>query len=72
MSDEKPTTEIGADLLGIGKVGAQALKTAEPFLMKLFGPYLEERGQMLADGVREKRRQNCQLHPNDARTLRRA
>lgn len=58
MSDEKPTTEIGADLLGIGKVGAQALKTAEPFLMKLFGPYLEERGQMLADGVREKRRQN--------------
>lgn len=58
MSDEKPPTEIGVDLLGVGKVGVQALKSAEPFLMKLFGPYLDERGQMLADGVREKRRQN--------------
>lgn len=58
MDDQLARTEVGSDVLGLGRIGAQAIKTAEPFLLKLLGPYLEEKGQYLADGVREKRRQN--------------
>jgi hypothetical protein len=46
------------DLTGLGKVGVQLIQTGEKFLEKLLGPYLEERGEMLADSVRAKRRLN--------------
>lgn len=58
MPDDIPKTEVGTDLLGLGKVGAQLIQTGEHFLMRLVGPYLDAKGEILADGVRERRRQN--------------
>ncbi len=52
---EAPKPEIGTDLAGLGKIGVQLIQTGERFLDKLFGPYLEEHGELLADRIRAKR-----------------
>ena len=46
------------DLTGLGKVGVRLIESGEKFLEKIVGPWLEEQGQALADGVRAKRRAN--------------
>lgn len=56
VTENKP--EVGTDLVGLGKVGVQLVQTGEKFIEMLFGSYLLERGEMLADGVRAKRHAN--------------
>lgn len=46
------------DLVGIGKAVSRAIESGEKFLERLIGPWLDEKGQSLADAIREKRRQN--------------
>jgi hypothetical protein len=46
--------EIGTDLVGLGKIGTQLIQTGEHFIDKLFGPYLEARGELIAAKYKRK------------------
>lgn len=51
---------MNEDLAGLGKVGVRLIESGEKFLERLVGPWLDEKGQSLADGVRARRRRNAE------------
>jgi hypothetical protein len=57
------------DLVGLGKAAEQLIKTGEKFVERLLGPYLDEKGQQLADRVRLKRHTNLATIAGTARDI---
>jgi hypothetical protein len=68
MSIDDPTGG-GLDILGAGKALAQLIKSSEKFIDRLYGPWLDVKGQELADRARLKQRMNLAAVANQAEDL---
>ena len=49
---------MSQDLIGLGQIGVRVVESGEKFLARLIGPWLDEKGQELAESIRIRRRRN--------------